>query len=366
MMTPKMAIDEFISTRGETTTMSNLLARHQAIARKLFVPLALALSLSACSTTMAQTRYNDVPVLVVAEDEDKTTVRRGSDIFKRVIAQLSHSMKRTGFRMVDEGSVSVDLGWRIRDRRKKTELIRLAKLMSKSGKATHQVRAMVLFRIHASIPDNSDTKGGANSVQVRIDGEIYDILANEFIDTYEMPRTEYPAPAKCNNLCVSEVVGDRARDIAGSLGVVLAKKLARYRDASAGGSGSARKGKAVTGDARRRGAASGHTMQIPYTLTLRYFDRQEALTIIGVMADEFPGYKTHTLITQEPALRRYSYITTAKPHKMEEWLTILLKDMNFNPDKEVVILIKGSEITVEKIVPTPARPRSKDEKVRFK
>ena len=140
--------------------MSNLLARHQAIARKLFVPLALALSLSACSTTMAQTRYNDVPVLVVAEDEDKTTVRRGSDIFKRVIAQLSHSMKRTGFRMVDEGSVSVDLGWRIKDRRKKTELIRLAKLMSKSGKATHQVRAMVLFRIHASIPDNSETKGG--------------------------------------------------------------------------------------------------------------------------------------------------------------------------------------------------------------
>ena len=55
-----------------------------------------------------------------------------------------------------------------------------------------------------------------------------------------------------------------------------------------------------------------------------------------VMAEEFPGYKTHTLISQEPAVRRYSYITSAKPGKMEEWLTILLKDMNFDPDKEVV------------------------------
>ncbi len=346
--------------------MSSLFTKHRLIAKKMFVPLALAMSLTACSTTMAQTQYSDVPVLVVAEDEDKTTVRRGSDIFKRVIAQLRHGMKRIGFRMLDEESVTVDLGWKIQDRRKKTELIRLAKLMSKSGKAVHQVRAMALFRIHASIPDNREMRGAVNSVQVRIDGEVYDILANEFIDTYELPRQEYPAPADCNQLCITEVVGDRAREIAGSLGVVLGKKLARYRDVSAGGSASGRHGEAVTGEARRRGPGSGHTMQIPYTVTLRFFDRQEALTIIGVMADEFPGYKTHTLISQKPAVRKYSYVTSAKPNKMEEWITILLNDMNFNPDKEVVILFKGSEITVEKIVPTPMRPRSKDEKIRFK
>ena len=346
--------------------MYNFFKNHQAVVRKMFVPLALAMSLSACSTTMAQTQYSDVPVLVIAEDEDKTTVRRGSDIFKRVIAQLRHGMKRVGFRMVDEESVSVDLGWRIKDRRKKTEIIRLAKLMSKSGKAVHQVRAMVLFRIHASMPDNRETRGAVNSVQVRIDGEVYDILANEFIDTYEMPRQEYPAPAECNKLCVTEVVGDRAREIAGSLGVVLGKKLARYRDVSAGGSAPGGRTGAVTGDARRRGPGSGHTMQINYTVTLKYFDREEAITIERVMAEEFPGYKTHTLISQEPAVRKYSYITSAKPNKMEEWLTILLKDMNFNPNKEIVILYRGSEITIEKIVPTPMRPRSKDEKIRFK
>ena len=315
---------------------------------------------------MAQTEYGDVPVLAVGEDEDKTTVKRSSDIFKRVIAELRHGMKRTGFRMIDEESVAVDLGWKIRDRRPKMELIQLAKLMTKSGKANHRVRAVVLFRVHAAAKQLT----GLTKVQTRIDGEIYDVVSNEFIDTFEMPRQEYPAPADClrNKLCISEIVGDRAREIAGSLGVVLARKLARYRDVSAGaragGGGSG--GGAVTGDGVESRRGAGHGMQTPYTVSLRYFDRVEALSIIGVMADEFPGYKSHTLISQDPAVRKYEYVTSAKPHKMEEWITILLRDMNFDPDKEVTMLIRGADVTVEKIVPTPDRPRSGDEKARFR
>ena len=324
----------------------------------------LAAVLSACGGTVAQTQYNDVPVLVAGEDEDKTTVKRSSDIFKRVIAELRHGMKRTGFRMVDEESVSVDLGWKVRDRRPKTELLQLAKLMTKSGKASHRVRALVLFRVHAA----AKPLGGLTKVQTRIDGEIYDVVSNEFIDTFEMPRQEYPAPADClrNKLCITEAVGDRAREIAGSLGVVLARKLARYRDVSAGAraGGGARSGGAVTGDGAA-GAGSGHGMQTPYTVTLRYFGRREALTIIGVMADEFPGYRSHTLLSQDPAVRKYEYVTSAKPHKMEEWMTILLQDMNFDPDREVTFLIRDGSITVDKIVPTPDRPRSGDERSRF-
>ena len=333
---------------------------------RIAVP-ALAMVLSACGPTVAQTQYSDVPVLVAGEDEDKTTVKRSSDIFKRVLAELKHGMKRTGFRMVDEESVAVDLDWKIRDRRPKSELIQVAKLMTQSGKASHRVRALVLFRIHAAAKD----LGGLTKVRTRIDGEIYDIKANEFIDAFEMPTQEYPAPHDClqNKLCITEVVGKRAREIAGSLGVVLAKKLARYRDVSAGGGqagGTGGSERPVTGGGRMSQGGRGHSMQTPYTVTLKYFERREALTIIGVMADEFPGYKSHTLMSSDPAVRKYEYVTSATPNKMEEWLTILLADMNFNPDKEVAILIRGSEITVEKIVPTPDRPKSGDEKARFK
>ena len=282
-------------------TMFDHHASFPAICRSLLLPLCLAVGLGACSATMAQTQYNDVPVLIVAEDEKKITVKRSSEIHKRVIARLKNSMKRTGFRMIDEESVAVDLGWKIKDRRKRTELIRLAKNMATSGKAVHQVRAMVTFRVHAYKPDGEDS--GIGSVQVRINGEIYDIPNNEFIDEYEMPLRKFVAPADCETLCIHEVVGGRAREIAASLGVILAQKLAHYRDASAGQGPTAGGGRAVTGDGAT-GSGTGHTMPLNYTVTLGDFSPTVADTIIGVMTDgQWPGYKTHTLISQHAAIR---------------------------------------------------------------
>ena len=349
--------------------MLNHRMKSLTICRNLALPLGLAVSLSACSSTMAQTQYNDVPVLIVGEDEKEITVRRSSEIHQRVISRLRSSMKRTGFRIIDEESVAVDLGWKIKDRRKKTDLIRLAKLMTKSGKARHQVRAMVTFRIHAYQPESNGS--GIGAVQTRINGEIYDIRNNEFIDEYEMPLQEYPAPREevCKELCIHEVVGAKAREIAASLGVILAQKLAHYRDVSTGTGGSDRRGQAVTGDSQGSGSSgsgSGHTMQTNYTVALIDFSPTEAETIINVMATEWPGYKTHTLIDQEAAVRRYSYITSAKPNKMGEWFTILLRDMNYNPGRDVNVRVRGDEITVEEIVSTPGRPISRDERKRFK
>ena len=336
---------------------------------------ALALVLTACGPSLAQTQYSDVPVLVAAEDENKQSIRRGSEIFKRIIGALQEGMYRTGFRVVDEESVAVDLGWNIKDRRPKSELISIAKDMNKSGKASHQVRALFLFRVFAVAREKGG--GSRSEVRVRINGETYDIVGNNKIGDFEIADRQYPAPADClkpqqGNLCITEVVGRHARELAADLGVVMATKLEHLRKVSVGG-GQARRGgtgsgEAVTGDTRRagRGKGSGHGIMTPYTVTLRYFDRREALTIIGTMADEFPGYNTHTLLNAGQAVRKYSYITSAKPQKMEEWLTILLEDMNFNPDKEVTITINGADITVEKIVPTDDRPRSADEKARFR
>ena len=158
-------------------------------------------------------------------------------------------------------------------------------------------------------------------------------------------------------MCLENTVADRARDIAGSLGAVLGKQLADYIAKSTDGSRSPSFGGAPR---------PGHGLLTPYDVTLRHFDTREALSIIGVMADEFPGYKEHNLIRKLPVLRKYRYITSAKPSKIEKWLSILLMDMGFDVDRQVEIDVKGSEIRVEKIVTTPNRPRSVDEKTRFK
>ena len=326
------------------------------LATPLFVAMAFVVP-SAIVYAQANVGTN-IPVLVVSEDEDPTTVKRSSDIFKRVLAELRVAMQRYGFRMLDEESIAVDLGWTIADRRSKIELLEAIKLMSKSRNASHQVRAWVLFRIHAQARQLSFS----TKVQTRIDGEIYDAASNQFLDGFEMPREEYPAPADClkQPLCINEVVGDRAREIAAGLGDVLARKLERYsppRD-----SGSSRRS---VGSGGRSGPGAGHGLLTPYTLTLRYFTNPEALTIVGVMAEEFPGYETHELINKSAAIRRYTYSTTATAAKLEEWLFILLQDMNFNIDRHIAIQMEGTEVTVDKLVPTPSRPESADERRRF-
>ena len=337
--------------------------------RRRVIPLAIVLSFLASTACAAQSGIDasrnvgtNIPVLVMSEDEDPTTVKRSSDIFKRVIAELRGAMQRHGFRMVDEESVAVDLGWTVRDRRPKTELIETVKLMNKSRNASHRVRAWILFRIHAQAKQlDFSTK-----VQTRIDGEIYDATSNQFLDTFEMPREIYPAPADCleSALCISEVVGDRAREIAAGLGEVLALKLERYSPPKTGGGRRTGPDVPVTSD-RPTGGDGGHGLLTPYTLTLRYFDNREAITVVGVMADEFPGYNSHELLDKSAAVRRYSYVTTAKAAKLEEWLYILLNDMGFDPERETLVQVQGTDIRLEKLVPTPQRPDSEDEKRRF-
>lgn len=326
---------------------------------RMLAPLALIVA-TACTTATAQTQHSDIPVLVAGEDEDPSTVKRSSDIFKRVLAQLKESMKREGFRMLDEEAVAAQLGWKTRDRRPKTELIESAKLMTKSGSANTRVRALVLFRIHAAARD----RGFATVVQTRIDGEIYDTVTNEFLGTYELPRAEYPAPAGClqNKFCINEVVGDKSREIAASLGTVLAKKLDYLHENAVGGSSS------VSGGVNVGSSTSGnkdYTFLTPYTITMRYFTTRESQSILGVMRDEFPGYDSSAMLSKDPSVSKYEYVTRAKSHKLGEWLTVLLSDMGFDVDREVEVLINGSDIIIEKINATPDRAPSADEKSRF-
>lgn len=291
----------------------------------------------------------NIPVLVMGEDEDPNSVKRSSDIFKRVIAELAGSMQRDGFRIIDEESVAVDRGWKIEDRRKKMELIAVVKDMLNSDDASNWVRVWVLFRIHAQAKQLNH----AVHVHTRIDGEIYDAADNVRIDTFEMPRERYDAPHDCldSTICVTEVVGDKAREIAGGLGRVLAKKLARYSPP--------RRDRTVsTGD--------GHGMKTHYTVTFRNFNDVEAITLADVMREEFPGFESMDLMKKTPNLRRYRYYTTAKAYKLEEWLIKQLGVyMGFDLDGEVLVQVQGNRIIVDSLIPAPNRPISEDERKRF-
>ncbi len=304
----------------------------------------------------AAVQQTKIPVLVMGEDSDPTSVKRSSDIYKRVLAGLKESMSRYGFRMLDEEFMAVDLGWKITERRPKTELIEAAKLANSAARANTRSRAMVLFRIHATIKNLSFS----NKVTTRIDGEIYDTVSNNFLGAFELDPQAYPAPADCNSLCISEVVGSKARNIAEDLGNVLAKKLDYLH--SNGSSGSSNVSGGSNGSVPSYAESNIPTA---YTFNMKYFDTREALAIIGVMADEFPGYKSHDLLSKGSVNRAYEYVSIAKATKLEEWLAILLIDMGFDIDRVIEIQIQGNTINIIKLNATPERERSEDETKRF-
>ena len=96
-------------------------------------------------------------------------------------------------------------------------------------------------------------------------------------------------------------------------------------------------------------------MVTPYTLTMRGFTDREAFTILAAMAEEFPGYRSHDLIRRSGSVRTYAYVTTAKSYKLEEWLYIQLRNMGFDPDRDISFRGQGVRITIEKLVPSPSR-----------
>ncbi len=289
----------------------------------------------AVSFAQAPARAAAVPVLVAGEDEDPSTIPRSHEIFQRVIAELKGVMSRAGFRVVEEAAVAVDLDWQIRDRRPRMDLIDMAKLMNQSADATHAVRALALISVRAEVR----SLYSVTRIGIRMKSDIYDLASNRFEDSVEVEQS-YLGPPGCLDEpgCIARVVGGHARELATTLGNGLVARLARFRDVPGGG------------------------IETPYTVTFRLFDRREALTMIAVMAEEFPGYRSHQLMRTDQGVRRYAYVTTATTARMEEWLAILLADMNFDPDRDVRIAIEGTDITVERIVPTSNRTRSGDDR----
>ena len=113
-------------------------------------------------------------------------------------------------------------------------------------------------------------------------------------------------------------------------------------------------------------ADDGHGMLTPYTLTLRYFSNSEALTIVDVMSQEFPGYRSHDLISRSGTVRHYQYLTTAKVFKLEEWLYVLFGRMGLDSERDVLIQVEGATLVVDKLGSARSRPIGPDDRPRFR
>ena len=333
--------------------------------RKSISTIVGAAAIAACtimpSVVQAQ-QGSDVPILVMGEDSDPLSVPRSSDIFRRVITMLQSQMSRYNFYVVDEEMIAVQLGWQVRERRPKTELIQVVELANQSGDPRIQVRAMVIFKIMA---DGRST-GFGGQAHVRISGDIYDYAARRYLNGWEFEKN-FPAPADCfdpnaapdaRRICIYNVVGNQARDIAATVGDVLRKQLNYLTQGPAAPAATSGGGGAPM-PAAAGGAQPG--LATTYAITFRNFTTREIMQITGVMESEFPYYSTSRAPMGDTAVMQYGYVSHAPAHKIVQWLNILLMDMGLDPDRNVkVIATSQSSIELDKIfgdpVPTRQQP----------
>lgn len=280
------------------------------------------------------TAEGPIPVLVLGEDRDVDTLPRHDPAFRRVVAELQSAMARRGFRVVDEDAIAAGLGWSRAAGRDRLDLLEVARLANASERASDRVRAAVLFRIEGSVRDLAYT----TRVELHLSGEIVDAASNRFLGAFDLPAETVSTAGRCvAYACASQAVAARAQDLATELGTVLAAKLAHLAPPE-------RAGPLTAGPAAA--ALDG-----VYTLTLRHVDPGDAMAILDVMTDEFPGYRSHALIRRGTALRRYEYVTTTDPATLERWLTLLLVDMGLDPAAAVALSVRPGTIMIERVLP---------------
>ena len=184
------------------------------------VLIAAAMLGVAAAPALAQSG-DKIPVIVMGEDSDPLSIPRSSDVFRRVLLALQEKMSDYGFYVIDEDILTARLGWISRDHRPKQELMEVAVLANQASDVRLHTRAIILFKIRAAAMEARV----ATRIQVRITGEIHDVVANRFITAWSAPARRYAAAPHCSGYCIEEILGDKAEEMAGEVGAILSVRL---------------------------------------------------------------------------------------------------------------------------------------------
>ncbi|MEM9168242.1 MAG: hypothetical protein AAGC56_01210 [Pseudomonadota bacterium] len=291
--------------------------------------MAAALSIGVASSAAAQGGAG-IPVIVMVDDSDKSSVVRSSDIHDRVIAELQRQLANKDFYVIDEDAIAARLDWDMADRRDKKDLFKIVDLACKSNDSTLCGRAMVVFRIRAA----AKNEGFGTAAQVRLTGNIYDVASNKYLNGWEPMRMEFPAPQRCNQFCIEEVVGDNARDIAASLGDVLSDQLSYLTRGGA------------------YDVASPDTdpgLINSYQITFRNF-RMKELILMTDMIESFPDGVRVDDTSGDQTVYKYNFRSRMKSSDLYKNLNTLLVDMDYQPH-EFRVSQRGNRVfSVEKLI----------------
>ena len=310
--------------------------------RKKFAALLffLAFSVTGCSTngvneTPIQFATAQTRVVVTGEDSNKNSTARTDEVFRRVISQLQESMSRSGYQVIDEDMLGVKLGFSFNPRRPKTELIETLTLANQTEDATVQSRLAVVFAIFPQIKKMSVSR----ELEVRIRGDIYDLESMRPLANFEYKNKKAILVPKrdCNQMCISEKLGENARDVAREVGDVIVQKLnIAVKRLGGGSSGSG-------------GTSAASNMAIPKTFNLTLI-RMKAAQAVGIkqVLKSVDGISSLKTLSIQSSQRKMSLSTTLDIGMLEEMVLEAMMSAGIDINN-VRIEMNANEIIVENL-----------------
>lgn len=296
---------------------------------RILMVLGMVLSMPYASAS-AQTR-----VVVTGEDSNKNSTARTDEVFRRVISQLQESMSRSGYQVIDEDMLGVKLGFSFNSRRPKTELIETLMLANQTEDATVQSRLAVVFAIFPQIKKMSVSR----KLEVRIRGDIYDLESMRPLANFEYKNKKAILVPKrdCDSMCISEKLGENARDVAREVGDVIVQKLnLAVKQLGGGSSGSG-------------GTGAASNMAIPKTFNLTLI-RMKATQAVGIkqVLQSVDGISSLKTLSIQSSQRKMSLSTTLDIGMLEEMVLEAMMSAGIDINN-VRIEMNANEIIVENL-----------------
>jgi hypothetical protein len=192
-------------------------------ARALFAK-ALFLALLTCGLSMpvaAQQRLG-VNLLALGEDASPNSVPRGHPLFQRVAGALNEALIQRGFRVYDETAVTMKFTDQQRKRRDDAYLIDVARSVSEPP-----IDALLIFEITVRAPVDPASPVKERQLSLAISARILGVNDGRiFARSDSKPNIDLPRVAfDCRGICIADVVGDHAKDIAMVMAAGMADTL---------------------------------------------------------------------------------------------------------------------------------------------
>jgi hypothetical protein len=278
-------------------------------------------------------------VVVSGEDSNRHSVRRDMEIYISVIAQLQESLSRAGFDVIDEDLLAVEAGFRIANRRPKTELIETLKVANEDGNVKIKSRLAVIFSI---IPQVKKLSMASRIESIRIRGDIYDLASLKKLSTFKVKSIHKKVlPPDCDFLCVSEQIIDIADDLAMDLGDTLVQKLEMAVEEIGGGSSCG-----TLCDDGKSGAANA-SMSRPLLFELVRFEYPVVRKFMKIMGRQ-KGISKIEMGSSSGTKRSYSMETTLDTGVLEEKIYDALEAASVNYEN-VKIKITPDSVRVQNL-----------------